>query len=355
MHVRGAALDRRLENAMKQFHDPSLPKPPASASRENAGGSSRPNAIKSAMSKHRIGIIGGTGLYGIEGFTNQKWVKVKTPFGPPSDDLLTGKLAGRDVVFLPRHGRGHKILPSELNHRANIWAMKKLGVQWIISVSAVGSLQEKYKPCDIVVIDQFLDRTKQSANHTFFGRGIVAHVSFARPICEELRQILLKVGRDELLESQKSAGNSKRDSQSSSLRNVTIHDGGTYVNMEGPAFSTRAESLTNHRAGYDVIGMTNLGEAKCAREAEIAYATLAMSTDYDCWKEDEHVTLEMIIANLHRNADTAKKIVAAAISKIPAEPTWPCHSALKYAILTDKKFWPKKTVTALKPILAKYL
>ena len=307
------------------------------------------------MSKHRIGIIGGTGLYGIEGFTNQKWVKVKTPFGPPSDDLLTGKLAGRDVVFLPRHGRGHKILPSELNHRANIWAMKKLGVQWIISVSAVGSLQEKYKPCDIVVIDQFLDRTKQSANHTFFGRGIVAHVSFARPICEELRQILLKVGRDELLESQKSAGNSKRDSQSSSLRNVTIHDGGTYVNMEGPAFSTRAESLTNHRAGYDVIGMTNLGEAKCAREAEIAYATLAMSTDYDCWKEDEHVTLEMIIANLHRNADTAKKIVAAAISKIPAEPTWPCHSALKYAILTDKKFWPKKTVTALKPILAKYL
>ena len=150
------------------------------------------------MSKHRIGIIGGTGLYGIEGFTNQKWVKVKTPFGPPSDDMLTGKLAGREVVFLPRHGRGHRILPSELNHRANIWAMKKLGVQWIISVSAVGSLQEKYKPCDIVVIDQFLDRTKQSANHTFFGRGIVAHVSFAHPICEELRQILLKVGRDEL-------------------------------------------------------------------------------------------------------------------------------------------------------------
>jgi 5'-methylthioadenosine phosphorylase len=242
-----------------------------------------------------------------------------------------------------------------LNHRANIWAMKKLGVAWIISVSAVGSLQEKYKPCDIVVVDQFLDRTKQSANHTFFGRGIVAHVSFAHPVCGKLRQILLKVGRDELHESQKSAGNSKRDSRSSSLRKITIHDGGTYVNMEGPAFSTRAESLANHQAGYDVIGMTNLGEAKCAREAEIAYATLAMSTDYDCWKEDEHVTLEMIIANLHRNADTAKKIVAAAVAKIPAEPDWPCHSALGNAFLTDKKFWPKKTVAALKPILTKYL
>ena len=286
------------------------------------------------MTKHRISVIGGTGLYGIEGFTNQKWVKVKTPFGPPSDDLLTGKLAGREVVFLPRHGRGHRILPGELNHRANIWAMKKLGVQWIISVSAVGSLQEKYKPCDIVVIDQFLDRTKQSANHTFFGRGIVAHVSFAHPVCGKMRTILLQTARD---------------------CGATAHDGGTYVNMEGPAFSTRAESLTNHAAGYDVIGMTNLGEAKCAREAEIAYATLAMSTDYDCWKEDEHVTLEMIIANLHRNADTAKKIVAAAISKIPAEPDWLCHSALNNAFLTDKKCWPKKTVNELKPILARYL
>ena len=170
------------------------------------------------MSKHRIGIIGGTGLYNIEGFTNQKWVKVKTPFGNPSDDLLTGKIAGRDVVFLPRHGRGHKLLPTELNHRANIWAMKKLGVQWIISVSAVGSLQAKYRPCDIVVIDQFLDRTKQSLNHTFFGRGIVAHVAFADPICEELRQLLLKTGRKS---------------------GAKVHDGGTYVNMEGPAFRDR--------------------------------------------------------------------------------------------------------------------
>jgi 5'-methylthioadenosine phosphorylase len=294
------------------------------------------------MAKHKIGIIGGTGLYGIEGFTNQKWVKVKTPFGKTSDDFLTGKLAGRDVVFLPRHGRGHRILPSELNHRANIWAMKKLGVQWIISVSAVGSLQEKYQPCDIVVIDQFLDRTKQSANHTFFGRGIVAHVAFAAPISEELRQILLRTAQSE-------------SRHSSLATRHSVHDGGTYVCMEGPAFSTRAESLANHGAGHDVIGMTNLGEAKCAREAEIAYATLAMATDYDCWKEEEHVTLEMIIANLHRNADTAKKVVAAAVAQIPAEPNWKAHSALKNAFLTDKKFWPKKTVAELRPILGKYL
>jgi 5'-methylthioadenosine phosphorylase len=306
------------------------------------------------MAEHRIGIIGGTGLYDLVGFTNQKWVRVTTPFGSPSDQFLTGKLAGREVVFLPRHGRGHRILPSELNHRANIWAMKKLGVAWIISVSAVGSLQGKCRPRDIVLIDQFIDRTKQSLHHTFFGRGIVAHISFAHPICEELRQIILKVGRDELNESQTSAekvGNSR----SSSRQKITIHDGGTYVCMEGPAFSTRAESLTNHRAGYEVIGMTNLGEAKCAREAEIAYATMAMSTDYDCWKDDEHVTLEMIITNLHRNADMARKIVAAVIPQIPAEPNWRCHSALKNAILTDKKLWPKKTVAELKPILAKYL
>jgi 5'-methylthioadenosine phosphorylase len=298
------------------------------------GDISRRQCYKKRMTKHRIGIIGGTGLYGIDGFTNQKWVKVKTPFGPPSDALLTGKLAGRDVVFLPRHGRGHRILPSELNHRANIWAMKKLGVQWIVSVSAVGSLQEKYEPCDIVVIDQFLDRTKQSVNHTFFGRGIVAHVSFAEPVSEELREIILQAAR---------------------AARARVHDGGTYVCMEGPAFSTRAESLANHNAKYDVIGMTNLGEAKCAREAEIAYATMAMATDYDCWKEDEHVTLEMIIANLHRNAGTAKAIVAAVIPQIPAEPNWKAHSALNCAIMTDKKLWPAKTKKELAPLLAKYL
>jgi 5'-methylthioadenosine phosphorylase len=284
---------------------------------------------------HRIGIIGGSGLYHIEGFTNQKWVTVKTPFGTPSDQLLTGKLSGREVVFLPRHARGHRILPSELNHRANIWAMKKLGVEWILSVSAVGSLQAEYKPCDIVLPNQFFDRTKCSFEHTFFGRGIVAHVAFADPICEELRQLLLAAARE---------------------LKASIHDGGTYVNMEGPAFSTRAESLANHDAGFDVIGMTNLGEAKCAREAEMAYANMAMITDYDCWKTDEaHVTVEMVLDNLRSNAATAKKIIAAVIPKIPAAPNWPCHSALHNSIMTDRKFWPAKTKKELAPLLAKYL
>ena len=285
--------------------------------------------------KDRIGIIGGSGLYEIEGFTNQKWVAVKTPFGAPSDSLLTGELAGREVVFLPRHARGHRILPGELNHRANIWAMKKLGVAWIISVSAVGSLQAQYRPCDIVLPNQFVDRTKKASEHTFFGNGIVAHIAFADPICEELRHLLLltcrKIG-------------------------ATVHDGGAYVNMEGPAFSTRAESLANHRAGFDVIGMTNLGEAKCAREAEIAYATMAMITDYDCWKVDEeHVTVELVIENLKKNAAQAKRVVVETIPLIPETPDWPCHEALRNAIMTDRKFWPAATKTKLKPMLAKYL
>lgn len=287
------------------------------------------------MSSYRIGIIGGSGLYHIEGFTNQKWVKVKTPFGSPSDDFLTGKLAGRDVVFLPRHGRGHRVMPSELNHRANIWAMKKLGVAWIISASAVGSLQAKYKPCDLVFVDQFVDRTKRDFEHTFFGRGIVGHIAFAEPIAEELRRLLLKNAR---------------------ALKARAHDGGAYVNMEGPAFSTRAESQTNHKLGYDVIGMTNLGEAKCAREAEIAYATIAMITDYDSWKTDEaHVTVEMVIENLRKNAEMAKAIIAKTIPQIPAEPNWPCHDALRNAIMTDKKVWPEKTKKELAPLLAKYL
>jgi 5'-methylthioadenosine phosphorylase len=284
---------------------------------------------------HRIGIIGGSGLYNIEGFVNQEWQRVKTPFGEPSDEFLTGVLAGREVAFLPRHGRGHRILPSELNHRANIWAMKKLDVAWIISVSAVGSLQAKYRPCDIVLPNQFLDRTKQTFEHTFFGRGIVAHIAFADPICEELRQLVLQAAR---------------------ARTTGVHDGGTYVNMEGPAFSTRAESLTNHNLGYDVVGMTNLGEAKCAREAEIGYATMAMITDYDCWKTGEaHVTVEMVVANLRMNAATAKAIIADVIPQIPSKPNWPCHSALKDAIMTDKKVWPAKTKKELEPLLANYL
>jgi len=287
------------------------------------------------MPEHRIGIIGGSGLYQIEGFTRQKWVQVTTPFGPTSDRLLTGRLAGRDVVFLPRHGRGHRILPSELNHRANVWAMKKLGVSWIISVSAVGSLQPQYQHRDIVLVNQFLDRTKKSAEHTFFGRGIVAHIAFAHPICEELRQLLLQTCRK---------------------LGATAHDGGTYVNMEGPAFSTKAESLTNHHAGYDVIGMTNLGEAKCAREAEIAYATLAMVTDYDCWNEEEaHVTVEMVIENLQRNAAMAQRVVAETVPLIPRLPGCSCHEALKTAFLTDKKLWPAKRKADLRPILHRYL
>jgi 5'-methylthioadenosine phosphorylase len=287
------------------------------------------------MAEHRIGIIGGSGLYHIEGFVSQKWVKVPTPFGAASDSLLTGSLAGRQIVFLPRHGRGHRLLPSELNHRANIWAMKKLGVAWIISVSAVGSLQEQYHPCHIVLVNQFVDRTKKAAEHTFFGRGIVAHIAFADPICEDLRQLLLlscrKIG-------------------------AAVHDGGTYVNMEGPAFSTRAESLSNHRMGYDVIGMTNLGEAKCAREAEIAYATMAMVTDYDCWKVDEkHVTVEMVIDNLHKNVALAKRILTETIPIIPRKAHWASHDVLRTAFLTDRKLWPAKTKVALKPILEKYL
>jgi 5'-methylthioadenosine phosphorylase len=285
--------------------------------------------------KQRIGIIGGSGLYEIEGFTKQKWTKVTTPFGRPSDSFLTGELAGREVVFLPRHARGHRILPGELNHRANIWAMKKLGVAWIISVSAVGSLQAQYKPCDIVLPNQFVDRTKKAAEHTFFGKGIVAHIAFADPICEDLRHLLLltcrKIG-------------------------ATVHDGGTYVNMEGPAFSTRAESISNHKAGFDVIGMTNLGEAKCAREAEIAYATMAMVTDYDCWKVDEeHVTVELVIENLKKNAAQAKRVVVETIPLIPETPTWECHNALRNAIMTDRKLWPAATKAKLKPILEKYL
>ncbi len=287
------------------------------------------------MSSPRIGIIGGSGLYHIEGFTRQKWVKVKTPFGTPSDDFLTGELNGREVVFLPRHGRGHRILPTELNHRANLWAMKQLGVAWIISASAVGSLQAKYKPCDFVLVDQFFDRTKRDLEHTFFGKGIVAHIAFADPVCEELRLLLLK---------------------SAKACKARVHNGGTYVNMEGPAFSTRAESVFNHQAGFDVIGMTNLGEAKCAREAEIAYATMAMVTDYDCWKVDEaHVTVEMVIENLKRNAATAKAIISHVIPLLPTQADWPCHRALQNSIMTEKSLWPAATRRALKPIIGKYL
>ncbi len=287
------------------------------------------------MDQHKIGIIGGSGLYEIDGLESVEWREVHTPFGKPSDELLCGRLEGRQVVFLPRHGRGHRLMPGELNHRANIWAMKSLGVRWIISASAVGSLQPEYKPTEMVMINQFFDRTRQSPRHTYFGNGIVAHVGFAHPIEENLRRILLECARD---------------------NHVPCHDGGTYVNMEGPAFSTVAESRANQKMGFDVIGMTNLGEAKCAREAEIAYATMAMVTDYDCWKEDEDpVEVDMVIANLTKNAGNARKIIRAAVSRIPETPNWPSHTALKSAIMTPRKLWPLETIRNLRPILQSYL
>ena len=283
----------------------------------------------------KIGIIGGSGLYEIEGFEAEKWTGLNTPFGSPSDELLIGKLDGREVVFLPRHGRGHRILPSELNHRANIWAMKQLGVSWIISASAVGSLQQEYSPCDIVLIDQFVDNTKQSAAHTFFGEGIVGHIPFAEPICEKLRQLLLDASHSVA---------------------VKIHDRGTYVNMEGPAFSTRAESLRNQKLGFDLIGMTNLGEARCAREAEIAYATLALVTDYDCWKvEEEPVSVETVIANMTKNVTNAKEIIRNALKLIPSEPNWPSQQVLDNAIMTQRSVWPSATIDKLKPIIGRLL
>ena len=262
-------------------------------------------------------------------------VQVETPFGATSDVSTLVEIGGHSVAFLPRHGRGHRLPPHQIPYRANIWAMKQLGVAWVISVSAVGSLQAKYKPCDIVLVDQFLDHTKQSSAHTFFGRGIVGHIPFADPVCEELRLLLLKTAQ---------------------ALKARVHDGGIYVNMEGPAFSTRAESFTNRKLGHDVIGMTNLGEAKCSREAEIAYATIAMITDYDCWKDDgAHVTVEMVIANLMKNAAMAQAIIAKVLPQIPDEPNWPCHDALKNAIMTDRKYWPAKTIRELEPILRKYL
>ena len=284
---------------------------------------------------NKIGVIGGSGLYDIDGFEANEWIKMTTPFGDPSDEFLTGKLEDRDLVFLPRHGRGHRILPSELNHLANIWAMKEMGVSWIISASAVGSLQPQYAPCEIVLIDQFIDNTKQSTTHTFFGDGIVGHVAFAEPVCEELRTILLAAANES---------------------GAKAHDRGTYVNMEGPAFSTRAESLRNQKLGFDVIGMTNLGEARCAREAEISYATLALVTDYDCWKVDEDpVSVDAVIACLKKNVSSAKTIIRNAVPRIPDAPAWPSHSALDNAIMTVKSAWPSDTVEKLRPIIGRFL
>lgn len=282
-----------------------------------------------------IGIIGGSGLYDIEGLEDRQEIEVQTPFGAPSDKLVTGLLAGRRVYFLPRHGRGHRILPTELNHRANIWALRSLNVRWILCVTAVGSLKEEYRPRDVVLPDQYFDRTSRREHHTFFGRGIVGHVAFADPVSNELRALM----REEAL-----------------AIGARVHDGGTYVNMDGPAFSTRAESHANRQLGFDVIGMTNLPEAKLAREAEIALATLAMVTDYDCWKTDEkHVTAEAVVAHVSANSQMAKAVIARVVPRIPAEPCWPEHRALDGALMTDRSLWPAATVQDLRPILSRFL
>ncbi|PYI76520.1 MAG: S-methyl-5'-thioadenosine phosphorylase [Verrucomicrobia bacterium] len=282
-----------------------------------------------------IGVIGGSGLYEIEELRDATEHTVDTPFGSPSDILVGGKLSGRQVYFLPRHGRGHRILPHEINYRANIYALRSLNVRWIISVAAVGSLQEKYVPRDVVLPSQFYDRTSQRAIHTFFGNGIAAHVAFAEPVSANLRNLLA--------ESARSLG-------------VTVHNGGTYVNMDGPAFSTRAESEFNHRNGFDVIAMTNLPEAKLAREAEIAFATMAMITDYDSWKvEEEAVSAEIVLSHLVANAETARRVIVDVIPRIPPEPNWPEHFALDTALVTDRKLWPQATVEKLKPILRRFL
>ena len=279
-----------------------------------------------------IGVIGGSGLYAMEGFAQAEEREVETPFGPPSDALVGGTLSGRQVWFLPRHGRGHRILPHEINHRANIWALRSVGVRWIICVTAVGSLKEAYAPRSIVIPDQYFDRTSRRAEHTFFGRGIAAHISFGEPTSAPLRRILLESALEE--------------------PQIETHFGGTYVNMDGPAFSTRAESEVNRQLGFDVIGMTNLGEAKLAREAEIALATLAMVTDYDCWKEEE-VNVEAVISHLQANSAAAQRIVARAVERVPTAPEWPEHRALDGAILTPRELWPPGRVADLGPILSR--
>ncbi|MBH8561423.1 S-methyl-5'-thioadenosine phosphorylase [Nostoc sp. CENA67] len=290
------------------------------------------------MTQAKIGIIGGSGLYKMDALKDVKEVHVETPFGSPSDALILGTLDETRVAFLARHGRNHTLLPSELPFRANIYAMKQLGVEYLISASAVGSLQEEAKPLDMVVPDQFIDRTKNRVS-TFFGEGIVAHIAFGEPICQNLAGVL----GDAIA--------------SLNLPEVTLHRGGTYVCMEGPAFSTKAESHLYRSWGAKIIGMTNLPEAKLAREAEIAYATLALVTDYDCWHPDhDSVTVEMVIGNLQRNAVNAQKVIQETVRRLSENlPPSDAHSALKYAILTQLDKAPTQTKEKLGLLLQKYL
>lgn len=281
-----------------------------------------------------IGIIGGSGLYSMPGFEATEEIDVETPFGRPSDNFIVGTLAGKRVAFLARHARGHRITPSELNFRANIYAMKKLGVKFIVSLSAVGSLKEEHAPGEFVIVDQFFDRTKGRIS-TFFADGLVAHVSFAHPVSDELRAVV---------------------AQACEKAGVTAKNGGTYLCMEGPAFSTLAESNLYRSWGMDVIGMTNLQEAKLAREAEIAYVTVAMVTDYDCWHPDhDAVTVTDIIRVLNQNAENASKVVKEAVALIDVKAEYKAHSALKNALITDPKTIPASTREKLDVIVGKYL
>ncbi len=283
----------------------------------------------------KIGIIGGSGLYNIEGIKGVKEITVTTPFGRPSDKFTIGELEGKQVVFLPRHGKGHRISPSEINYRANIFAMKKLGVDRIISVTACGSLRQDFKPLDFVLPDQFVDRTNQARKMTFFEKGIVAHISFGDPVCAYTAQVVKKSAQD---------------------LGFTVHAGATYINMEGPAFSTRAESNLYRSWNMDIIGMTNMDEAKLAREAEICFVTLAAVTDYDCWyKSAEEVTVEMIVQNLLKNVENAKRILKKAVGDMPAQRLCNCGITLKDAIITDRKLIPAKVKKDLKIIIGKYM
>ncbi|MGE5656140.1 MAG: S-methyl-5'-thioadenosine phosphorylase [Actinomycetota bacterium] len=290
------------------------------------------------MAQVQIGIIGGSGLYKMEALKEIEEVRVDTPFGPPSDAIILGTLNGTRVAFLSRHDRNHTLLPSELPFRANIYAMKSLGVEYLISASAVGSLKAEVKPLDMVVVDQFIDRTKDR-DSTFFGEGIVGHIAFGDPVCNHLAGVLADA------------------IASLDLPDVTLHRGGTYVCMEGPAFSTKAESNLYRSWGATVIGMTNLPEAKLAREAEIAYATLALVTDYDCWHPDhDSVTVDMVVGNLHRNAANAQKVIQETIRRLSENPpASEAHSALKYAILTPLDKVPVATKQKLELLLKKYL
>ncbi|MHB9137972.1 MAG: S-methyl-5'-thioadenosine phosphorylase [Victivallaceae bacterium] len=291
----------------------------------------------------KLGIIGGSGLYQIEGMEDIKEQKIETPFGYPSDSFICGIYHGVEVVFLPRHGRGHKLTPGELNHRANIYAMKTLGVTHILSISAVGSLKEDMKPRDVVIVDQYFDRTKRGSEHTFFGNGIVGHISFGRPVCPELSILAAEAAK----EAVKSSDDTTR----------SVHREGTYVNMEGPAFSTMAESRFYRSMGWSVIGMTNMAEAKLAREAEICYCTVAMVTDYDCWHPDhDHVTIEMIIGHLNANTALSKDIIRRVAGKIDTlKRVCACASALACAVITSPDAMNPETKKKLRPIIGKYV